>query len=107
MEYKNILIIKMSSLGDIIHTLPSVAVLRKSFPNARLTWLVHPQFGAFVPDPPIIDEVIYFDKVKFTKMSLAEKWSYFWQMRDLLHSKHFDLVIDMHGLFKSAVYRLL
>ena len=72
MEYKNILIIKMSSLGDIIHTLPSVAVLRKSFPNARLTWLVHPQFGAFVPDPPIIDEVIYFDKVKFTKMSLAE-----------------------------------
>ena len=36
-------------------------------------------------------------------MSLAEKWSYFWQMRDLLHSKHFDLVIDMHGLFKSAV----
>ncbi len=65
MEYKNILIIKMSSLGDIIHTLPSVAVLRKSFPNARLTWLVHPQFGAFVPDPPIIDEVIYFDKVKY------------------------------------------
>ena len=80
MEYKNILIIKMSSLGDIIHTLPSVAVLRKSFPNARLTWLVHPQFGAFVPDPPIIDEVIYFDKVKFKKMSLAEKWSYFWQI---------------------------
>ncbi|MBO5590770.1 MAG: lipopolysaccharide heptosyltransferase II [Acidaminococcaceae bacterium] len=103
MTYKNILIIKMSSLGDVLHTLPAVAALRKGFPDARLTWLVHPQFSAFVPDPPIIDEVIYFDKVKFKKMSLAEKWSYFWQMRDLLHSRHFDLVIDMHGLFKSAV----
>ena len=102
-EYKNILIIKMSSLGDILHTLPSVAVLRKCFPKARLTWLVHPQFSAFVPDPPMVDEVIYFDKVKFNKMGLAEKWSYFKEMRALLHSKKFDLVIDMHGLFKSAV----
>ena len=103
MEYKNILIIKMSSLGDIIHTLPSVAVLRKSFPNARLTWLVHPQFSCFLPDPPMVDEVIYFDKVKFKKMSLGEKWSCFKEMRSLLHSRNFDLVIDMQGLFKSAV----
>ncbi len=102
-EYKNILIIKMSSLGDVLHVLPSVAALRKRFPKARLTWLVHPQFSGFVPDPPIIDEVIYFDKVKFNKMSLGEKWAYFKEMRALLHSRKFDLVIDMHGLFKSAV----
>lgn len=102
-EYKNILIIKMSSLGDVLHTLPAVAALRKGFPNARLTWLVHPQFSSFVPDPPVIDEVIFFDKVKFMKMSLGEKWSYFKEMRALLHSRKFDLVIDMHGLFKSAV----
>ena len=103
MEYKNILIIKMSSLGDVLHTLPFVAVLRERFPKARLTWLVHPQFGAFVPDPPVVDEVIHFDKVKFNKMSLGKKWSYFREMRSLLHSKKFDLVIDMQGLFKSAV----
>ena len=46
MEYHNILIIKMSSLGDVLHTLPFVAVLRERFPGARLTWLVHPQYGA-------------------------------------------------------------
>ena len=102
-DFKNILIIKMSSLGDILHTLPSVAALRKRFPKARLTWLVHPQFSDFVPGPPMIDEVIYFDKVKFKKMSLGEKWSCFKEMRALLHSRKFDLVIDMHGLFKSAV----
>ena len=103
MEYNNILIIKMSSLGDVLHTLPFVAVLRERFPKARLTWLVHPQFGAFVPDPPLVDEVIHFDKVKFNTMGLGEKWSYFREMRALLHSKKFDLVIDMQGLFKSAV----
>ena len=103
MEYKNILIIKMSSLGDVLHTLPFVAVLRERFPKARLTWLVHPQFGAFVPDPPMVDEVIHFDKVKFNRMGISDKWSYFKAMRALLHSKKFDLVIDMQGLFKSAV----
>ena len=103
MEYKNILIIKMSSLGDVLHTLPFVAVLRERFPQARLTWLVHPQFSAFVPDPPMVDEVLYFDKVKFNKMGICDKWSYFKEIRALLHSRKFDLVIDMQGLFKSAV----
>ncbi len=39
MEYNNILLIKMSSLGDVLHTLPFVAVLRDRFPQARITWL--------------------------------------------------------------------
>ncbi len=103
MEYQNILLIKMSSLGDILHTLPFAAALRKRFPQARITWLVHPQFAGFVPDPPVIDEVIYFDKVKFNKLGLSAKLKYFCEMRSLLHSRHFDLVIDMQGLFKSAV----
>ena len=103
MEYNNILIIKMSSLGDVLHTLPFVAELRERFPLARLTWLVHPQFSGFVPDPPMVDEVIFFDKIKFNKMSLGEKWLCFKEMRSLLHRRKFDLVIDMQGLFKSAV----
>ena len=103
MEYKNILLIKMSSLGDILHTLPFAAALRELYPNAKISWLVHPQFAGFVPDPPVIDEVIYFDKVKFKKMGFSEKLTYYSEMKELLHSKHFDLVIDMQGLFKSAV----
>ena len=103
MEYKNILIIKMSSLGDVLHTLPFAAVLRQRFPEARLTWLVHPQFAGFVPDPPLIDEVLYFDKVRFKALSWRGKIKYFRQMRALLQSRHFDLVLDMQGLFKSAV----
>ena len=93
MEYRNILLIKMSSLGDILHTLPFAAALRKRYPKAKITWLVHPQFAGFVPDPPVIDEVLYFDKVKFNKLGFSDKLKYFCEMRSLLHSKHFDLVI--------------
>lgn len=50
--YKNILIVKMSSLGDIIHALPSLYALRKSFPEARITWAVHPAFAKILPELP-------------------------------------------------------
>lgn len=84
MEYKNILLIKMSSLGDILHTLPFAAALRQRFPKAKITWLVHPQFAGFVPDPPVIDEIIYFDKVKFNKMNLLAKLAYFQEMQPII-----------------------
>ncbi|MCQ2381178.1 MAG: lipopolysaccharide heptosyltransferase II [Acidaminococcaceae bacterium] len=102
MDYKNILLIKMSSLGDVIHTLPFVSELRKLYPDAKITWLVHPQFGGFIP-MQIVDEVIFFDKIGFNKDSFCDKIKDFLQMRKQLHSHKFDLVIDLQGLFKSAV----
>ncbi|MEA5091229.1 MAG: glycosyltransferase family 9 protein [Acidaminococcaceae bacterium] len=107
LEYKNILIIKMSSLGDILHTLPFAAALRQRYPESKISWLVHPQFAGFVPDPPLIDEVIYFDKSAFTKMSWIERVNFAKTFRRELHAKKFDLVIDLQGLFKSAVVAFL
>lgn len=107
MEYRNILLIKMSSVGDVLHTLPFAAALRELFPQARISWLVHPQFAGFVPDPPLIDEVIYFDKAAFTKMTWGERFAFIRSFRRELTSKHFDLVIDMQGLFKSAAVAFL
>ncbi len=107
MEYKNILIIKMSALGDVMHALPCAAALRDLYPDAKISWLVHPQFGTFVPEAPYVDEVIYFDKKAFTKLSFMGKIKEFFRMKKLLHSKNFDLVIDLQGLFKSAVMALL
>ena len=95
MTYQNILIIKMSSLGDVIHALPFAAALRETFPHSRISWLVHPQFSAFVPEPPIIDEVLYFDKKAFGKMGWGDKWKTLRETRALLRGKKFDLVIDL------------
>ena len=107
MDYKNILIIKMSSLGDVIHTLPFSAALRELYPKARISWLVHPQFSGFLPDPPTIDKIIYFDKVAFNKKGFLEKIKFLRKFRQELHAEKFDLVIDMQGLFKSAVIAAL
>lgn len=97
----------MSSLGDVIHALPFAAALRSRYPKSRISWLVHPQFSAFVPGPPLIDEVLYFDKAAFNKMNWRDKWRTYRKTRDMLRSRHFDLVIDLQGLFKSAVMALL
>ena len=104
--YKNILLIKMSSMGDIVQTLPSVYALRKNFPAARITWIVHPQFGDFIP-PAYVDEVIYFDKAQFMKAGWLEKWRTFFALRKKLVACKFDLVIDMQGLLKSAIVALM
>ena len=101
--YKNILIIKMSALGDVMHALPCADALRKLYPEARISWIVHPQFSAFVPEPPTVDEIIYFNKVEFNKLSLLDKIRKICSLRRELQAKEFDLVIDLQGLFKSAV----
>lgn len=107
MKYKNILIIKMSSLGDVIHALPFAAALRELYPQAKISWLVHPQFGGFLPEPPVINEIIYFDKVAFNKLGIIAKVKFLLAFRKDLHAKKFDLVIDLQGLFKSAVVAFL
>ena len=61
-DYKNILIIKMSSLGDVIHALPTLYALRKNLPNAKITWAIHEQFAGLLPGKPWVDEVIIIDK---------------------------------------------
>lgn len=97
----------MSSLGDVIHTLPFSAALRSIYPEARISWLVHPQFSGFLPEPPTIDKIIYFDKVAFNKLGILQKICFLRKFRQELHAEKFDLVIDMQGLFKSAIVAAL
>ncbi len=99
--YQNILIIKMSSLGDVIHALPSLYVLRKTYPEARITWAVHPAFGALLPGKPWIDEIYYVDRKRI------KDWSYLKSVRQDLHSRRFDLVIDLQMIAKSALIAAL
>ena len=106
-EYKSILVIKMSSLGDVIHALPSLYELRNLYPNAKIYWLVEPQFAAILPEKPYIDEKIIFYKNDLKNKSFFEKISYLKALRKKLHSYNFDLVIDLQGLMKSTLIALL
>lgn len=90
----------MSSLGDVLHALPTLYALRQNQPNARIVWAVHEEFAALLPAAPYIDEVIRIDKKKLKKLS------YWRKLRSILHPYHFDISIDLQGLAKSAVVAL-
>jgi len=100
---KNILIIKPSSLGDIVLALPALTALRKSFPDAKISWLIRPEFAALLENHPHLNEIIPFDR-KF----LGKAWfhpgasgSLVSLIRQLRRAK-FDAVIDFQGLFRTA-----
>lgn len=100
-DYKNILIIKMSSLGDVIHALPTLYALRKNLPHAKITWAIHEQFASLLPGTPWVDDVIIIDKKQLKSPS------YLWNLRKDLHSRHFDMTLDLQCIAKSAIVSFL
>ncbi len=103
----NILIVKLSAIGDVIHTLPSAAALRRLYPKAHITWVVEEAAADLVIGHPQLDRVLIFRRKSwFTdlrKCKFAAVWLDFKSFISELHSRSYDLVIDFHGLFKSSV----
>lgn len=101
--YQRILLIKPSSLGDIVLALPALSALRRSFPQARISWLIRPEFAPLIEGHPHLDEIILFDR-KF----LARAWyspTAFGSLVSLiswLRRSRFDAVLDLQGLFRTA-----
>lgn len=94
---RTILIIKPSSLGDVVHTLPAVACVKKRWPDARLTWLVNPEWAQLLEGNPDIDEVLIFPRAEFRGLGgLFRFWK--WVRR----LPQYDLVLDFQGLFRSG-----
>src|SRR5216117_2612114 len=60
-DFRNILLIKPSSLGDIVHALPTAAVLRRRFPAASLTWLVKREWADVLEGNPCVDRALPLD----------------------------------------------
>jgi lipopolysaccharide heptosyltransferase I len=91
-SFREILVIKPSSLGDIIHALPAIGSIRKRFAQARISWLVKPEWADLLKDHPFIDEVI----------SSPFSWGSLPELIRSVRRRPFDLVIDLQGLFRSA-----
>ncbi|KAF1682957.1 glycosyltransferase family 9 protein [Veillonella sp. R32] len=100
-DYKRILIVKMSSLGDVIHALPTLYAIRQNWPNAHITWAVHEQFSGPLPGKPWIDDIVLIDKKKLKSLG------YLWSLRKVLHSRNFDMCLDLQCLAKSAIVAAL
>lgn len=90
---KNLLIIKLSSLGDVIHTLPAAQALRATFPDAHLAWGVERMHAAVLRGQPWLNEVIEHDRRNLR--------SYYDFIKRLRRTK-WDAVIDFQGLLRSG-----
>ena len=107
----NILIVKLSAIGDVIHTLPTLAALRKRFPGADITWVIEEMASDLVMDHPHLDRVLvsrrkgWIGDLKRGRIrgALEETKTFLSELR----ARRYDLVIDFHGLIKSAVIVLL
>lgn len=99
-QYNNILIVKLSAIGDVIHALPVAHALKQKYPQARITWVVEKPAYDLLTNNPDIDEIILFDKPKFRSLAGLLKYSPAFSAR--LKAYQFDLALDLQGLFKSA-----
>ena len=101
MDPRSILIIKPSSLGDVVHTLPAVARVRERWPNAKIHWLVNSEWAPILEGNPVIDEVVSFPRNRFRGLRgwlRLPGW-----IRGLREHVKPDLTLDFQGLLRSAL----
>ena len=102
---ENILIIKPSALGDIVHALPVLSSLRGRFPNAKLTWLVNKSFAPLLECVDGLDDILLFDRKGMSRwFCRAADFRTLRHFRQTLKKGQFDLVLDLQGLLRSAIF---
>lgn len=107
----NILIVKLSAIGDVLHTLPSLAALRKLYPDAHITWVVEEAAADLVKNHPFLDRVLISRRKSwiddFSRLKIRQPWREIRSFLKELRLRPYDLVIDFHGLLKSSLIVLL
>lgn len=96
---KRILIVRTSSLGDIVRDVVALPALRRAFPDAAIDWILHTPFVDAIRHHPALTEAIPFDRAL---LSFGNAPALFRFLREL-RGRRYDLAIDLQGLFKSAL----
>lgn len=103
----HIVIIRLSALGDVLTASPIAGLLRRTYPDARLTWVIEDRCADLVVGNPHLDDVI--------ALPSSRQWRTWWRtdrrrfraearaVRGRLRELRADVVLDIHGLFKTAV----
>ncbi|UCD57075.1 MAG: glycosyltransferase family 9 protein [Candidatus Hydrogenedentota bacterium] len=103
-----ILIIRLSSIGDVVRTLPALSSLRRQYPNAHIGWAVEDKSSGILEGHPHLDEIVIFERTKIVHslrnplrshegLSLLARF-----FREIRRAKY-DLVLDFHGILKSGL----
>lgn len=102
-DFQSALIVKPSSLGDIVHTLPPVKAIRDAHPRLKIRWLANTEWTPLLQGSPLIDEVIPFPRKTFRGIAGLPR---FWNWRRTwmtLPREEPEIVLDFQGLLRSAI----
>ena len=103
-----ILIVKLSAIGDVVHTLPALNVLHHGFPESKITWLVEEKAYDIIKDHPYLKKVILSKRKRWLK-NLKEPSLWYLTLKEVirfvreLRSQEYDLIIDFQGLLKRVM----
>jgi lipopolysaccharide heptosyltransferase I len=107
----SILVIRLSSLGDVLMSVPAVRALRQRFPGAHISWLAEGSVTGILAHQDFIDEVIFFPRAALTRhLKSGHFATEAYILRDFLRDlrkREYDCILDLHGIAKSvALMRL-
>lgn len=101
-----LLIVKLSSIGDVVHALPVAVALRQRYQQAHISWAAEEWTAPLLRGHPAIDRIVVFPTMRWG--SFDPKWmQLYWQAVRRLRDASYDVSIDLQGLLKSAVVALL
>lgn len=108
-DFHRILLIKLSAVGDVVHTIPLLNKLRRRYPQARIDWLLTPAIAELIGHHPAVTDVVL-----FARQHWGTRWRPGWKalaggvkLAAALRAARYDLVIDMHGQFRTALCALV
>ena len=103
----NILIVKLSAIGDVIHTLPALNALRRQFPDAHITWLVEEDAASLVEGHEALDRVLVSKRKRWMRglrtSSFFSTISEIYRFIKALRDTDYDMILDFQALLKSGV----
>jgi 3-deoxy-D-manno-octulosonic-acid transferase/heptosyltransferase-1 len=106
--HMNILIIKLSAIGDVVQTLPALEAIKKTFPHSKITWLVEEAASGILEGHPLIDELLVSRRKAWLRM-LKNPFTMFSSLGHIarflrsLRKTQYDIAIDFQGLLKSGM----
>src|SRR5579872_2064853 len=103
-----ILIVKTSSLGDIVHAMPVLEYLKEKYPEASIDWVVEKGSKDFVQAHPLVDDVLCLDSKSWRNPgSLFKNWKNIKAFLKTLRKKEYNFLYDLQGNTKSALITLI
>lgn len=101
---ERVAIVKLSSIGDVVHALPVSAALKRSFPHLQIAWITEERCAEIVTGNPYLHEVIVIPNKAWRRgIWHPRTWRGVRRVVGTLRSRRFQLTIDLQGLLKSAV----